>query len=321
MQSFLSHFIPNQTNNHSGWILVLVSNTLAQCYVLDSYYDYYNFSIVYNLFFLVGDFLLLVIVIYCINSVLLKHLTSGQKPIKYATIAILCVMGALTASLIGLSSFNLWLDTPAGSDYFDEYSNKEWDLTMSERKLSVAWHVLYMLSVLAGAGLSAFTLMKMRSRNIHTGVSGSTFLSSRNTKQIQDIMLWTFITSFCLLLYSIFTLILPASLLESYKSYSRPSITLETRIALFYLSSFFQVFTYIAIICLGRLNAWDTAEAEVRNSNIYNNGGYATQQVQYAPMPQPHQQQQYSYQGQPGQQYYYPQPVQNTTVMPNKGPT
>lgn len=163
--------------NHSAWALLILGTVLRECWVLPSMYDYYNFVITYIVFFNIGQWLLLFIQVWGVNRMLSKRLGSGQAVVKIATLAITGVMAALTAGYTGISCYNRW--TIVASSGYSRYM----DLTKmdDERKLAVAYWVLYLLSVIAGGAISGALLMQIRSKSIAINVSE---IHTRNTSPV-----------------------------------------------------------------------------------------------------------------------------------------
>jgi len=128
------------------------------------YDSYYNLVIAYAIFFRVSNYILLVVVVWSVNILLRKRLNSGRTFYKGICLAIISVMGALTCGYIGLSSYNTWTLTAAGSEFFRRSKSAE------AIKLAVAYWILYLLSIVASGALSIVTLLSMRSKRVPIGV-------------------------------------------------------------------------------------------------------------------------------------------------------
>lgn len=283
---------------HSAWGLVLISRTLSECYVFDNSFDVYNFAIAYGIFFNIGQWLLLFIQVWGVNRLLSQRLGSAQAMVKIITLAITGLMGVLTVALIGLTSYNNW--QRMARDGFSRLSTLE-----ATVKLTVAYWVLYLISVIVGGALSLVLLTKMRSKSIAVRVSHSSiYLIPDPHLHYQDVMKRTIALIIFMILWVIFNLVPYAAALQEM------FIGLDAEAALYYLDGFFQIFSYFAIISLCKLNFWK----ESATHTAYNNVGYG--QPEYAPAQPP--MQQYAYNGQPGQQQYYQQqqPVHNGVPAP-----
>ncbi|KAL5374421.1 hypothetical protein DPSP01_011950 [Paraphaeosphaeria sporulosa] len=259
-----------------AWALVILGTVLRECWVLPNILDYYNFAITFNILFNIGQWLLLFIQVWGVNRLLSKRLGSGQAVVKIATLAVTGVMAALTAGYIGLYSYNRW--TVVNSWRYDEPS-EHIDRTKldDERKLAAAYWILYLLSVVAGGAISAALLMQLRSKSI----------------PVNDVMKRTIALILCMLLWVIFQLVtIVEDLQDRY-------LDVDTNTAMYYLDGFFQIFSYVAIVSLCKLNFWKDGAAQT----AYNTTGYG--QPAFAPMQPP--QQQYAYNGQPNQPYQYQQ--------------
>lgn len=82
----------------------------------------------------------------------------------------------------------------------------------------------------------------------------------------------------------------------------------DTATAMYWLNGFFQIFSYVAIVSLCKLNFWKESTVQT----AYTTTGYG--QPAYAPAQPP--QQQYAYNGQPTQQYQYQQQTAYNGVPP-----
>lgn len=168
---------------HSGFTLLVVSVTLLECGVI--FRNFFDFQIAYTLFFSLGNYLLLVIVVWGLNTILVGRLNSSRSAIKAITLVVTGFMGLLTAALIGLSCFIAWRNTEAGRDTLvtNDQFEKYLDVLLSYQKYVLAYWVLYLLSVIAAGGLAISTLIRMRSRNILVGVGfqGFSYLNGANS--------------------------------------------------------------------------------------------------------------------------------------------
>ncbi|KAL5384145.1 hypothetical protein PMIN06_005737 [Paraphaeosphaeria minitans] len=259
-----------------AWALVILGTVLGECWVLPSAFDYYNFVITFNVFFNIGQWLLLFIQVWGVNRLLSKRLGSDQAVVKVTTLAVTGVMAVLTAGYIGLSSYNRWT-VVNGWGYDAPLEHIDRTKMDDERKLAAAYWILYLLSVIAGGAISAALLMQMRSKSI----------------AVNDVTKRTIALILFMLLWVIFQLVTIVEDLED-KYFS-----IDTNTAMYYLDCFFQVFSYLAIVRLCKLNFWKEGAAQT----AYHTMGYG--QSEFAPVQPP--QQQYVYSGQPSQPYQYHQ--------------
>lgn len=156
---------------HSGWVLIVISVTLLECGAIRK--SYFDFQIALNLFFNLGNYLLLVIVVWGVNSLLAERVENRHSAVKIITLLITGVMGALTAALIGMICYILWTNTSAGQESLDTFAGLQqyYTTVFNYSRYAVAYWALYLLSVIAAGGLAISTITRMRSRNIHVGVS------------------------------------------------------------------------------------------------------------------------------------------------------
>lgn len=106
--------------------------------------------------------------------------------------------------------------------------------------------------------------------------------------------MWTATLFVCMVLFVVFQLIPVAASVDS-NLYAR--ITPETVVALGYLSNFFMLFSYIALVFLSKSRAWGLGNA---TQTTYSN-------IEYGAPANIFPQQQHAHNGQPVQEYYYEQ--------------
>lgn len=150
----------------------IVATMLQECKTMDIF-DYYNFAIAYNIFEKLANFLLLVVVLYGVNSLLRSHSGNNPSSMKIIYGAVLGVMGILTCVVIGMQSYNYWTFTEAGWDA-DTY-------LYSSTKVAMAYYVLYLLSAIGAGVLALMAVMSMRSRSMPTKVSTTHLCYARIT--------------------------------------------------------------------------------------------------------------------------------------------
>ncbi|KAJ4347184.1 uncharacterized protein N0V89_011123 [Didymosphaeria variabile] len=246
-----------------GWALTILGTVLRECWVLPTLYDYYDFVIVFSIFFNIGQWILLFIVVWGVNRLLSQRLDSSQGIVKVATLAIVGVMAALTAGYTGLNCYNTWQAMARGTSGYRYVVN--YKTYYDAEKFAVAYDVLYILSVVAGGAISMALLMKLRSKGI----------------AINDVIKRIVALTLCMVLSNIFILVVDARSLE--KKY----LDMDVNCAMYYLNGFFQIFSYFAIISLCKSNFWK----ESATQTAYNTTGY--DQPAYAPVQPPPQQQFY----------------------------
>ncbi|KAF2687623.1 hypothetical protein K458DRAFT_167431 [Lentithecium fluviatile CBS 122367] len=278
----------------TGYGLKIIGTMLRECKTTD-YYTYYDWSIAFGIFFYLANFLLLVVFVWGVNILLRERIGSGRGVYKAICLVILGVIGALTCGYIGLHSYNQWTVTPDGQDA-NVYGKGD-----DETKLAMAYYSLYMISVVASGVLSIVTIVSMRSKRMAIG----------------SILGWVIALTFCMFFWTLLMVVEWSAVQEG----ATLNLTYTTYVALDYVISFFQLFSYIAILFLAKSSAWDLASPADTNSVVYPTTVYPPQpqpQPGYGQVPPP--QQQYAYNGQPGQQYYYQaQPVYNGAPAPVNG--
>ncbi|CAI6335051.1 unnamed protein product [Periconia digitata] len=256
-----------------SWILTIITVVLAECGV-SAYMTPLYLSIVYSLFFRLGTFLLLCVVVWSINSMLRERLSrKGQLGIhKMVPIALLAIMGVLTAVYIGISSYLVWASGQFDSDGYDGYRLRTQKLRLVLPKLYQAYVALYIVSLAVGYGLALHSIFALRSR-VRTPVS--------------DLILWTSIIFATLILSSIFDI-------SGYSTSMRFNVSQVTGDALYYVENLFQILGFAAILFLAKCRSWELATIGGTDVNVTSDMG------------------QYPYDAAQQQQGYYPQTYQTT---------
>jgi hypothetical protein len=281
---------------NSAYALIIIASLLRECRTLDNPYDFYSFAVAYGIFFKLANYLLLVVVVWGVNSLLQQRLGSGQIS-KVVSLVILGVMGALTCGYLGLGAYNSWTSTPDGrrSDLNRKYNE--------ENKLTLAYWILYMLSVLASGGLSIVAVVSMRSKLIPAHVRPS-LVHRRSIHQLtstQGLLGWVIAIVFCMFFWALLSVIEYGSVI------SDKNFSLETYQAMEYLIGFFQIFSLISILILAKSHVWTDGNAAMvhdQNEAMYQTPAYAPPPAQYSQAAPPNQSQ-YQYVAQPAQQQYY----------------
>jgi len=245
----------------------IVATVLSQCEVGDSD-SIYNWNIAITVFTYLGYWLILFVLVYQLGAMLREQVGKFSLPFKIIYLAVMGVMGALTVSLMGVACYNLWTLTDAGT-YRDGDS-----LFMTAAHFRVAYYVLYMLSVLGAGALALITVLSLRSRSNPAG----------------DLIGWI-VTLFVATLVWVCLCIAAAaiSISSAYLDFVQSAVIL-------WLTNFFQVLTFIFILCIAKHRCWN--KPTPTDQNMLPNP--------YAPTTQ---QQQYAYNGQPNSQPYYYQPA------------
>lgn len=153
----------------SAYALELIGAVLRECDTMNIS-SYYSLLIATNIFWYLGYWLLLFVVVYVLNTMLREHLGGMTRIYKVIYLVILVFMFALTCGQMGLSSYNLWTQTEDGYDADAEV------LIYPAERLRIAYTVFYLLSVLASGAFSLIAIFAMRSRRLPGGVSVPPFL-------------------------------------------------------------------------------------------------------------------------------------------------
>jgi hypothetical protein len=265
----------------------MVATVLQQCNVTDSIYSYSDWYVAVVIFGYLSLWLLLVVVVFTLNTMLQKQLGHSNSILKILLLAIIGVMGLLTVALAALTAY---LNYERPRSYYDSYYGDYSDLSAivdATTKLRTAYFALYLLSLLASGGLALTSMLSLR----------------RESKAAARLIGWLIVLTAAMLLWVIIALI--------YSSWDLRNIyySVETSIAMSYIQSFGQAVACIIILCIAKHACW--------GSQITANPMTGTDT--YAPVtyPQPyantnnqtHQPPaQYAYNGNPnGQTYQYNQ--------------
>ena len=126
---------------------------------------YAGINIAINIFFNIGYWLLLFVVIYVLNIMLRRQLGGPIAIFKVICLVIVGVMLALICGYIGVTCYNAWTVSEAGL-----FGDLE-PLYQEAAQLGTATNVLALVSILAGGGLALMTLFSLRSRQHPASVS------------------------------------------------------------------------------------------------------------------------------------------------------
>jgi hypothetical protein len=150
----------------SGYACSIIATVLLQCEATEIY-SIYRLQIPITIFINLSYWFLLFVVVFTLNSMLRQQLGHTSTIYKGALIAIVGIMGALTAGKIGLSSYINWSQTEVG------WSRSSYNrgLVLTLQQYNVAYYSLYLVSVLVSGGLALMSIMSLRSRRSPAGVS------------------------------------------------------------------------------------------------------------------------------------------------------
>jgi hypothetical protein len=271
----LSLVSPNKETRltvNSANALLIIATLLNQCDTLDNPYDYYKLLIPITIFENLAHFLLLVVVVYGVNSLLRQH--HGHNPSYFNFIYgfILVVVGGLCAGLIGISC---WNDSVYASAYYNGTH------LYAEVYVRLTYFVLYLLAVIAASIMAAATIFSMRARGAINRVSSPTYLapSSVPLTRHQNLITWTVAIMFSML----FSAILYVA--ESAVYFTDGYFSIGTSQAFNWLEAIFSAFAWICLLVIAKSNVLDMS---MHNSlpQVYN-----AQNPAYDPVPVPQQQQ------------------------------
>jgi hypothetical protein len=127
--------------------------------------SFYNLNIVATVFYGIGYWSLLVVVVWTLPSMLRERLDRKSKLSRAICLATVVFMGFFTCVNIGLQCYHLWLNTVDGlysgqPAFFEE-----------QLRIGLAYWVLYLASILAAGALVLLAMQPMRSKHASGGVS------------------------------------------------------------------------------------------------------------------------------------------------------
>ncbi|KAF2269133.1 hypothetical protein CC78DRAFT_529387 [Lojkania enalia] len=263
-----------------SYALKIVGTMLRECDTTP-WRSYFNWAISWSVFDQLAYFILLVLVFYIVNDAIRERIGENPSYFKIIYGAVLGIMGALTAAIIGVVCYNLWTLTEDGK-YEDS-------LSYEEGKLGTAYYVLFLLSVLGAGALSIVNIMSMKAKNINpSGLLGSILA----------------------LTFSMFIWVL--FLLVEYAAYlNLTSLERDFYYAALWIIDGFIAISFIILLFVAKSVALEPLSgflprSEAPQAPVYTaTPAYPPQQPTYAQVPQ---QQQYAYNttGQT-QTYYFPQ--------------
>ncbi|KAK1958806.1 hypothetical protein LY78DRAFT_725633 [Colletotrichum sublineola] len=210
-----------------GYACLWISVLLQECKV-GSYYDFYYWAIAVNILIGIGNWLLLFVIVWTLNTMLQEHLGYRMNVCKVICKVILAVTGMLTCARIGLSSYNLWTIP----EYW--FPSELEILYDGYLKLNVAYWGFYLLSTITSGVFSLITIISLKSRR---------FISSR--------LLGWIVT---LLISNVIWVLLIMVLCSSDITASIDSWT--TRTVVGYPADFFQALSCLLFIFIAKDSAW-----------------------------------------------------------------
>ncbi|KAF2477741.1 uncharacterized protein BDR25DRAFT_308617 [Lindgomyces ingoldianus] len=295
-----------------GYALIIIATMLKECATTD-YSSYFSWQIAFGIFFRLGYFILLVVFFWGVNSHLAVPL--GGTPTYYKIISgvVLGFIGILTVAVTGLSAYNSWTATDAGS-------NAE-SVISPFKGLLVAYLVFFLLSIFAGFALMVVSISQMRSKGIPT----------------HGLMGWAGFATFCMFIWVLFYLVEAiAAVMDKYFDQGKAWDQQRTYQAFEYIEDLFQALSFIAILCIAKHRAFANPAAAVPQPMYnaaptyqsvpqqpeYQKEAVAQQQHVYQHQQMPNaQNQQYQYLNPAtGQPYYYQQQQQQQPVYSNAVP-
>lgn len=295
---------------NSGYSLIIIGCVLRECRV-GSIYDYYNWAIAFTVFFRLSTYLLLVVVLWVVNSALRDHLGNHPGFFKIIYGIVLGIVGVIMAVYVGIQCYNTWLNTDAGSDSDGEYLGDE------QEQVTVAYWVLYLVAVVLSGALSLMAVVSLRSRQAGGVRQSSINYDCFKLIATQNLLGWVIALTFTMFIWTLFVVI------EAGAGLQDNFLGLNTYYAFEYIIDLFQSAAWIILLFIAK-SAVFKAPVDNNDPQIYNQTTYPTTQAQpvYQSVAQP---QQYAYNnGNTTQQYYYQQqqqqPVYGTPVQQNVQP-
>jgi hypothetical protein len=218
--------------------------------------------------------LLLVVVVFTLNSMLLEQLSHSKSVFKIVLLLIVGLMGLLSVALAGITAY-INYEAPRSDYYYRYYADLD-NVIDASVKLRAAYYALYLVSLLASGGLAIATMLSLRKeRKVGSGLIG-----------------WVIVLTAAMLLWVIIILINSSWYLQGI------DISRETSLILSYVLNFGQALACIVILCIAKHASWGAS------GSIEPMAGTAT----YAPVAHS---QQYAYNADTNNQVYQP-PAQYT---------
>jgi len=227
-----------------GYVLELTATVLLECDAVDlSTAD--SIAIVFNMYYYLAYWALLVVVVYTLNIMLREHLDTASAITKRTLLTIINAMFAVTAAQIAMTSYNLWVARHHGTPSV---------IGLPAEHLRTAWTVLYLASVLAAGTIAIRSIFAMRSSQqpeqvLHPKHSHRPILL---LNQEQTLLPWVLALFFSLTIWSIIGVVFAASYLDDNVNI----ITFATNAAFMYVMAFFQALSFILLLRIASHRAW-----------------------------------------------------------------
>jgi hypothetical protein len=153
-----------RTDSPSTYALDVSAQTWQQCGQANLS-SFYSLQIVIIIFYGLGYWSLLVVVVWTLTSMLRERLDRKWNLSRAICLATVVFMGLFTCVNIGLQCYNLWLNTMGGL-----YSGQP-ALFEEQLRIGLAYWVLYLASILVAGALVLLAMQPMRSKHASGGVS------------------------------------------------------------------------------------------------------------------------------------------------------
>jgi hypothetical protein len=255
----------------------------------------FHLAIAYGIMWRLGEFLLLVVAVWGLNTVLRQRLAGRHQTLfKIICGVVLGLVGIFGATSIAVASYNTWTRTSA-ADYDDR--------SLSEGTyLGLTYRVLYLVASFIGGALALFSLFRLRSQvPVKVSVPLLFGLVHNSNKLYQGLIVWVLILTFSMAIFSVIIISLTASAMQNIE------LELNTYLATEFVIQFFIHVSFITLLCIAKSAAFKQPIG-MEQPPTYSQPAYA--QPQYAPVQQ-------QYGANPPQPYYnQQQPAQ----LPNNQP-
>ncbi|KAF1942506.1 hypothetical protein EJ02DRAFT_454198 [Clathrospora elynae] len=216
-----------------SFVFGLISTVLMECSTTDipTYYDLTTTS---NVFYSLGTWELLFVVVYTLNTMLRKHIGGLTTVFRVVFIAIVGVMFLVICGQTVLSAYNL---AALSESYYRGHDRHVF--IEAQKKLGLAETVLYLLSVVASGGLSLMAIFAMRSRRLPGG----------------DLIGWVVALTVSMVASVLVDLVFAVQNVQGIE------YTWQSTIAWSYIGNFFQALSFINLLCIAKHVAWSKTTA------------------------------------------------------------
>lgn len=209
---------------------------------------------------MIGYWLLLVVVVFTLNTMLRRQLGTGHSNaiFKIVPLAIIGLLGALACVVAGMTAY---VNAEMGRSYAYRYRYRFSNLGDVIEPLSgirVAFYSLYLVSLLVAGALALTTVMSLRKAGKAGGVSFDTQIRTKLslTLMLQGLIGWVVALTIAMALWTICTLVVAVWNLHAFYV---NIYTVESYLTLAYLSTFGQAFSFIFILCISKHGSWKTS--------------------------------------------------------------